>query len=37
MPFQDLVERITAISYRIAIYLSNSIIDDAAMLSILFC
>jgi hypothetical protein len=34
---REFLEQLTVASYRIAIYWHNNIMDDAAMLSILFC
>jgi hypothetical protein len=37
MPDAPLTDTLTAIAYRLATYLVNNIIDDPAMLSIIFC
>jgi hypothetical protein len=37
MPDAPLTDTLTAIAYRLATYLVNNVIDDPAMLSIIFC
>ena len=37
MSLNDLTEPLTALSYRLAIYFSNNLIDDPAMLALIFC
>ena len=37
MPTPVLTDTLTAIAYRLATYMVNSIMDDPAMLAILFC
>lgn len=37
MPLRDLTDTLTAITYRLATYMVNSVMDDPAMLAIIFC
>ena len=37
MTLKELDESLGAISYRLAIYCSNNLIDDPAMLALIFC
>ena len=32
-----LLDRLTALLYRVAVYVSTNVIDDAAMLAFMFC
>ena len=37
MTLKELAESLGVISYRLAIYFSNNLIDDPAMLALIFC
>lgn len=37
MPSPSFIDSLTAIAYRLATYMVNNVIDDPAMLAIIFC